>query len=275
MSHAFVVIDAHIRLPKQKQDAALARLNETIAHNSFLQGEAEVFLFEYQKQKGNEPLSFSAVVELWGWYPTFEEKTGDLIGLTSFQSEIEDDELLVQHFLELLGLDDGDYVDVDIDHLRRRYRSFRGKISRLDATYVYPSVPATEMAVSTADRAFLESEGNVLFTNEGMIFPVGTVSSQGVVSTSHAREATLWRYYLPTCQIEVSVKIISEGGLEIREASIPFEGLFWFAQSKNNDPAVLARYNEYAFSCYKQNWSNEYGDFPCGPGVAIASSESA
>lgn len=55
--------------------------------------------------------------------------------------------------------------------------------------------------------------------------------------------------------------------------TIPFQGIFWFAQARNVDPAIIAEYHAYAFSLGKQNWSNEYADAPVGPDVIIDTSQ--
>lgn len=157
MPYEFTVIDSHLRLPQQKQEAAFTRLNEAISCSPWIQGEADLFRYEYRKHYGNLPLSFGAMVELWGWVPLFEQTTGDLVGLTSYRTETEDEER-EQQFLGLLApdLEDESFVEVEIDHLRRRYLSFRGKMYRLDATYVYSSLDS--VIAQTASPPFAQSE---------------------------------------------------------------------------------------------------------------------
>jgi hypothetical protein len=141
MPYEFTAIGSYIHLPKQKQSTVLARLGEAISHHPLMQEQADIFLYEYRKHKGNIPLSFVAMLELWGWYPTFDQTTEDLVALTSYRTEIEDEQI-ERLFAEALApdLDDGDFVEVDIDHQRRRYVCFQGKICQLDAIYVYPSL---------------------------------------------------------------------------------------------------------------------------------------
>ncbi len=144
MSYKVTMISSHIRLPRQKQDAILTHLNEAISSDPWMKAQAELFLYDYQKHGGDGPLSFSAILELWGWKPTFDQTTGDLVALTNLYTEREDERTL-QLFFDLLapGLDDEDFVELEINHERCRYVSFQGKMYRLDARYVYPSLPKT------------------------------------------------------------------------------------------------------------------------------------